>query len=134
MNDIVRIKIPTLKNTAGAEFRKRLKNKIGSSYNAITYTPTTYKIRRIYPPPQQENVNEPANLSYIVRRQQYSVARNDGNDNIIMYPNTNIPVRYFGSDFILVPPQSRRPTIVPRSIQRARYINRYINLPANQQA
>ncbi len=130
LNDIVRIKIPTLKNTAGAEFRRRLKNKIGSSYNAITYTPTTYKIRRIYPAPQQQ----PINLAYIVRRQQYSVARNDGDNNMLMYPNTNIPVRFFGSDFILVPPQSRRPTIAPRSIPRVRYINRFINLPADQQA
>jgi len=134
MNDFVRIKIPTLKNVAGTEFRRRTKSKIGSKYNAITYSPTLYRVLRIYPAPQI--VGNPLNIGYVVRRQQYAVglARNNPNGNLLLYPNTNIPIRFFGSDFILVPPQSRRPTIVPRNLQRTRYINRFIDLPEGQQA
>ena len=43
-------------------------------------------------------------------RHNYTSYNNNGDNNMLMYPNTNIPVRFFGSDFILVPPQSRRPT------------------------
>jgi hypothetical protein len=54
-------------------------------------------------------------------RHNYTSYNNNGDNYMLMYPNTNIPVRFFSSDFILVPPQSRRPTIAPRSISRVRY-------------
>ena len=54
-------------------------------------------------------------------RHNYTSYNNNGDNNMLMYPNTNIRVRFFGSDFILVPPKSRRPTIAPRSISRVRY-------------
>ena len=37
-------------------------------------------------------------------RHTYTPYNNNG-DNMLMYPNANIPVRFFDSDFILVPPQ-----------------------------
>jgi|LauGreSBDMM110SN_4_FD.fasta_scaffold217528_2 hypothetical protein len=43
-------------------------------------------------------------------------------------------MRFYGSDLLyLVPPETRRPTINPRTIQRSRYLNRFINLPEGQQ-
>ena len=64
---------------------------------------------------------------------QWGATNNGDNIMLIYLVPIYIPVRFFGSDYILVPPQSRRPTTAPRSIPRVRYINRFINLPADQQ-
>jgi hypothetical protein len=136
--DIVRLKISALKNAYGAEYRKRIKEKLEAKYNSITYTPQKFKIISIYRPPARPNfnINQPQNINFLVRNQQYSIgiANNNPNNIPITAGQNNTPFKFYGSDLMLVPPDSTRITINPRTLQRSRYINRYVDLTEDENA
>ena len=64
---------------------------------------------------------------------KYSVGlvTNNNPDNIpIFYPNTEILIKFYGSDLLIVPNDTRPTILIP---ERSRYLNRFINLPEGQQ-
>jgi len=130
VGDRVRIKIASLLNTAGSEYRKRIKTDILKKYNAVTYTPETYTIFQIVSPPLTADIrnDEPQVIqSYNVSRKQYILKDQDNN----VVETNDKPQRFFGSELLLSPQSDYATEASVPNLQRSRQLNRFIKYPQN---
>jgi hypothetical protein len=121
VGDRVRIKIQSLANTgvanldrAGTEMRKRIKEDVLKKYTVITYTPEIFTVTQIINPP----TNVPNYANYNVKATEYFIK--DEN-------NVTLKKRFFGSDLLLVPPNSTDASVT--NLERSRKLNLFAKYP-----
>jgi len=123
VGDKVRIKIESLSNTgnvnldkSGTEMRKRIKEDLLKKYTVVTYTPEIFTISQVLNPP----TNVPNYSNFNVKRPEYLLK--DVN-------NVAIRKRFFGSDLLLVPPNSTNASVP--TLRRSRQLNLFLKYPQN---
>ena len=126
VGDIVRVKIEAF----NAEMRQRNKEKQDVKYNAVTYTPETFRIHRViagnipqHPIPPNANTSDLYREKYIIENMAGVIVR-------VNNAPAGAPKQWYGSDLIKVPNNSTpaHVTGVPfgySDFGRGRYLNRF---------
>ena len=126
VGDIVRVKIESF----NSEMRQRNKEKQDVKYNAVTYTPETFRINRViagnipqHPIPPNANTSDLYREKYIIENMAGVIVR-------VNNAPAGAPKQWYGSDLIKVPNNSTptHVTGVPfgySDFGRGRYLNRF---------